>query len=250
MSEALLKRLWALHTDPGSDGEGFTDALGIDEGQRVQVALMRRFLERGERIGGWKVGMTSGTSRNAMGQGVRPFGFVLASRILPSGARLSLATLARGGVENELCLVLGAPLGAQATTASARSAVVAVAPAFEINQRRLPANAQAGLRIADDLSNWGMVVGEPVDPPERLGDLTVTLCGNGRVLGRVPSEGHIDDHYASLAALARGLAAHGLELAAGQKVITGAYARTPFAQGHYRGEFDLGIGDVELEITP
>ena len=66
----------------------------------------------------------------------------------------------------------------------------------------------------------------------------------------VASPGHIDDHYESLATLARGLAAHGHSLQPGQYVITGAYGKTPFAPGHYRGHFDLGIGEVDVHLEP
>ncbi len=250
MSEDLLERLWRLQLEPAVGGEVLDATLSVAEGQALQGRLMERWAQQGESVGGWKIGMTSGASRNAMGEGVRPFGFVLASRIRPRGARLSLAELARGGVENELCLILGESLGADATAQSARASVAAVAPAFEINQRRLARETSTGVRVADNLSNWGIVVGEAVSAPSDMEALEVVLSGNGQELGRVASRGHIDDHFESLAALARALARYGHSLQPGHRVITGAYARTPFAEGVYRGEFDQGIGAVEVELVP
>ena len=251
MSEQILEQLWQLHNDPTRanvadlSGEG----LSVDAGQALQVQLLQRFIAAGEAIGGWKLGMTSGASRDAMGPGVRPFGFVRASRVLPSGAALPVAEMGNGGVENELCLIVGRALGAEATPEQARAAVAGIAPAFEINQKRLAAGASPGLRVADDLSNWGIVVGSMVAPRE-LGDLTVTLFGDDAELGQVASKGHIDDHYQSLATLARRLGQFGLALEPGARVITGAYARTAFAAGRFRGEFGSEIGSVEVELLP
>ncbi len=250
----IVDVLWRVHNDPGGRHEAALADVNpsFDDGQHLQLELLGRWLEQGEQIGGWKIGMTSGASRNAMGEGVRPFGFILASRIRPSGAALDLESLCRGQVENELCMVMGAPLGAGATAAEARAAVAAVAPAFEINQKRLPPDAEPGLRVADNLSNWGIVAGDGVAPPMALADLHVTLSsvidGEPRAIEAVHSNGHIDDHYESLATLARRLAAFGHRLEAGQRVITGAYGKTPFAPGTYRGEFDLGIGAVEVTL--
>jgi 2-keto-4-pentenoate hydratase len=148
-----------------------------------------------------------------------------------------------------LCLTFGAVLGGDAPPEQARAAVAGIAPAFEINQKRLPGEASPGLRVADDLSNWGMVVGEQVRPPASLNDLTVTLSCDGHEIASVASAGHIDDHYTSLAALARRLAQFGLSLEPGQRVITGAFARTPFAIGRYRGDFGAEVGCVEVELV-
>ena len=251
MSEAIVEQLWRLHNGPAAADAAQLSAepLSVDAGQALQVELMQRWLAAGETIAGWKLGMTSGASRNAMGPGVRPFGFVRAGRVLPSGVKLPLAELGKGGVENELCLIVGARLGADTTLAEARAAVAGVAPAFEINQKRLPADASPGLRVADDLSNWGIVVGAEVPPPATLDDLTVTLFGDDAELGSIASRDHIDDHYESLATLARRLAQYGLALEPGARVITGAYARTPFTAGRYRGDFGEAIGTVEVELV-
>ena len=77
--------------------------LSIEEGQKLQIQLLERWLEQGEELGGWKIGMTSGASRNAMGEGIRPFGFILKSRIGSNNEKLNLTELRNGGVENEVC---------------------------------------------------------------------------------------------------------------------------------------------------
>ena len=187
---------------------------------------------------------------------MRPSGFVLKSRIFRSGAQIPRAALYTGGVENELCFTVGGALGDGATAAAAQAAMAGMAAGFEINQKRLPPNSPAGLRIADNLSNWGIVYGESVNHEELSDDLSkmsVTLSeqtdGQTRTIEQVAGEGHMDPHYQSLAILAQRLADFGHSLQPGQQIITGAYGKTPFAAGRFAGDFGLGIGQVELELT-
>ena len=54
-----------------------------------------------------------------------------------------------------------------------RAAVAGVSPAFEVNQRRIRGDTTPGMRIADDLANWGLVVGPVVEAPADLGPVRV-----------------------------------------------------------------------------
>ena len=254
----LLDTLWQLQLQPDSDPAPLSNhaAPSADEGQALQFQLLDRWLNEGEELGGWKIGMTSGESRDALGVGVRPSGFVLKSRIFRSGTRLPRSALYNGGVENELCFIVGKELGNGATPRSAKSAMAGLAPGFEINQKRLPPGSAAGLRIADNLSNWGIVYGEPITDAQLTDDLSamqVTLSeqteGRNTEIERVTSEGHMDPHYESLATLAQRLSDFSHSLQPGQQVITGAYGKTPFAVGCFAGDFSLGIGRAVLELT-
>ena len=247
MDEQLLNAVWEGANRGHFDPTGFE--VDLAGGQRLQVRLLQRWQHQGETVGGWKLGMTSGQSRDAFGPGFRPFGFILQSRVLASGAKISVRQIARGGIENELCFIMAEPLGANATRDDARAAVAGVAPAFEINQRRIDASAAPGIRIADDLANWGIVVGEPVTPPESLDELTVVLRQSGEEIDRVSAAGHIDDHFQTLTTLARELAEHGLALEPGHRVITGAFTRTPLAPGSYEGDFGPAVGTVRVEVA-
>ena len=253
----ILDHLWRLHQNPelGVDPTGNDFArldLPIKEGQNLQLALLKRWLESGETLGGWKIGMTSGASRNAMGPGVRPFGFILKSRIKTQADSLSVATLCRGQIENEVCFCLGKSLSGEVTAADAKAAVAAVLPAFEVNQKRLPPGSSPGLRVADNLSNWGIVTGASSQPPLSIYDfdqLEVTIGNTQGIIERVASMGHIDNHFESLATLARTLAQHGQTLQSGHMVITGAYGKTAFAPGNYYGDFGKQLGRVEVGLT-
>ena len=62
------------------------------------------------------------------------------------------------------------------------------------------------------------------------------------------SKDHIDDHYQSICTLANRLGAHGLSIQKEHKVITGAFGKTPFAKGFFKGEFSHELGSVSLEM--
>ena len=106
--------------------------------------------------------------------------FILKSRIYASGSKLPLSQLHKGQVENELAIRIGADLGGDATREDAIAAVDCILPGFEINQKRLPPGADTGLRVADNLSNYGIVVGTGVkltdDLVQHLNQMTVTLA--------------------------------------------------------------------------
>src|SRR5260370_413525 len=76
------------------------------EALAIQLKVLGKLSEAGERIGGWKIGFTSGTNRGLTD--FKPFGYILESRIFTSGVRLTHATLRKCQIEPEMCVVMGA----------------------------------------------------------------------------------------------------------------------------------------------
>ena len=223
-----------------------------DEGLRRQL---QNLAERP--VAGWKIGLTSGVARDSMGAGFRPFGYILADRVFASGAVIPLAPFRdregiRVGVENELCFRMGAALSGDVTPVEARSAVESVASGFEINEQRLPRDTSVVERLGDDLNQWGIVVGEDVVLDFSTFDfesLNVALALDDVVVETVAARGHIDDHFASIAALARQLGRFGRTLEAGSRVITGSYTRQRVAAAcRWQGDFGPEIGRVSVEF--
>lgn len=224
----------------------------LERAQRQQLEHLEAMEVRGEAVGGWKVGLTSGGSRDAFGPGIRPFGYILSSRILESGASLDWSVVGNGGIETEACFVIGSDVLEPVDAVSIRAFLAGVAPAFEINQRRIPADSPAPERIADDLANWGIVVGSPVpiSPDWEPDGLEVTLARDGVPVATVAARNHIDDHFQSLATLANALARFDRRLNAGDRVITGAFGRAAQpAAGLWTGDFGPTIGAVLVRIT-
>ena len=193
---------------------------------------------------GWKVGLTSGAARDSMGEGFRPFGHIRSDRVFDSGVCIPLADLRSPGIENEFCFRLGRLLEGPVSRREVLDAVESVAPAFELIERRLPPGAGSAALIADNLAQWGIVVGE-----ERRLDwerfpfsaVAVSLSRDGEAVQRVAADGHIDDHFASIVALAAQLAAFGRRIEAGARIITGSFTKQAVAgPGCYEGDFDAG----------
>ena len=74
----------------------------LRQAQQRQLHRLAALERAGQAAGGWKLGQTSGESRDAFGPGVRPFGFILAERILDDGATLSWSEVGKGGIETEV----------------------------------------------------------------------------------------------------------------------------------------------------
>ena len=216
--------------------------------------LERQLVRLGARKNaGWKVGLTSGQARNSMGVGFRPFGYILAERVFSTDTQLPFSEPGIYGLENELCFSFESDVGQDADRDDLINAVATVAPAFEINEQRLKSEATPQQRLEDNLSQWGIVVGEgrrldwsafPFD------SLSVDLTRDGEHVETVAAKNHIDDHFDSLVALAATLARFDRSIKAGDQVITGSYTRQRIVRsGCWRGDFGAAIGDVEVEFS-
>jgi 2-keto-4-pentenoate hydratase len=219
--------------------------LSLEEGLGAQLGMLDRWREAGEELGGWKVGLTSGAGRDSMGQGFRPFGYILGSRILPSGFRLPSATCPVDQLEVELCLELGSRLrGANLALAQVSGAIAGVRAAFELNHKRMPRPVDPGIQIADDLSQWGIAVGELVSWPADLSELTLTVECDGIRVATVGPDFDMDDPLVAVSRVCTTLDRFGLGLEPGQQVITGALFKSPVkGPAEWRAEL-AGVGVV------
>ena len=218
-------------------------------GLRAQLDVLDLWTNSGEPLGGWKVGMTSGPARDRMGVGFRPFGYILASRVMKSGTLLELDRIPGLEIEPELAFLIDKPLQGMVDRKDVMDAISQAAPAFELQQIRLEGGVSDGIVIADDLGNWGIVLGEPAVWAGSVSEISVTLERDGEI---VASEGPgfgIDEPIDSILSLCHSLAGFGRGLDAGQWIITGAFARFPVSDaGVWRASFS-GIGDVQVDFS-
>ena len=226
--------------------------LSFDEALRVQLGVLERRIAEGERLAGWKIGLTSAAVRAHFGTDRQPFGYILESGVIASPGEVALDDLVVGcGVEPELCVTTGSDLRGPGVTADeARAAVASIAPGMEINQKRSGGVIDFGLSIADNLTQWAIVQG----PASPLADgfdpdsLRVTMSCNGEVRADVVGRDVIDDHFVSVATLANVLGDHGRRLEAGQRLITGSFSKHDVARGEeWRAEF-AGLGACSVRF--
>jgi 2-keto-4-pentenoate hydratase len=247
---AIIDTLYKARRD-GSPLSGLDlTQLGLEEALALQLHVLGRFETAGERRGGWKVGLTSGGARDRMGKDFRPFGYVLQSRIFRSGATAPLGKILNCSVEPELCLIVGAPLHGDAVgMTEAKAAVRAVAPAFEINERRIQPDSGHAMLLADGLAQWGIVVGPEAPVRDGLIDTTVEFYRDGQLVETKTPGSTMDDPYLSLSRLCRLLHKYGMGLEPGQPVITGSFCHHAVRQpGAYRANFS-GIGEVSVQFS-
>ncbi len=251
--EALVERLWQARRAGDHCPSWLVGALSLDLALDVQLGLLARRIAEGERLAGWKVGLTSERARKALGADVRPFGYLLASRAFASGARIAAASIRGLSIEPELCFCVARPLaGRDVAREQVLAAIERVAAGFELNERRAgTARPDLGAMVTDGLTHWGIVEGSGVALPAD-GDLSRVRCALERDGARVyqgVSGDELDDHIESLRRLVAVLSAHGRALEPGQKVITGAFARFDAAPGQrWRAVYD-GIGEVEVSFA-
>jgi len=206
----------------------------------VQEHLVRMLLADGERIAGYKVGLTSRPMQQMVGVDSPDYGPVLASTVYPSGARVPLRRFIQPMIEAEIVFVLGERLaGPGVSVAGASRATAGVAAAMEIIDSRI-----AGWRIkladtvADLASNGAVAISSRIVP---LAGLDTRLIG--MMLTR---NGELADTGAGAAALGE----HGIALEPGHLVMTGSmHAAVPMAAGDvFRADFDR-LGPVTVRVT-
>src|ERR1700678_506736 len=156
--------------------EPFTDAdpdLGMADGYAVQKQLTALLLADGDRVAGYKVGLTSRPMQQMIGVDQPDYGPVLASTIYADGDAVSRGAFIAPKLEAEIAFVLGSGLaGPGVSVLDARRAIAGMTAAVEIVDSRF---ADWRIRLADtvaDLASNGAVAISsrvvPLDGPETL----------------------------------------------------------------------------------
>ena len=243
-AEAVTDAIWTAAERGVYYPAEWRDKLSLDDGYRVQLAILGRLRARGETQAGWKVGLTAPAIQAQFGVHEPVFGFLLQSGARPSGTVFTHAELIRPGFENELCLTIGHTLrGPNVTLEQARAAIAAVAPALEIVETRGDLTGQLPLALADNSQQKAFVTGPAhPQPPEgfALSEATVEVLVNGHSLERASGTEVLGDPAASVAWLANKLAEFDLNLEAGMQIMSGSFTRQyPVAPGdHVEAHFE------------
>jgi 2-keto-4-pentenoate hydratase len=226
--------------------------LDMQQGYQVQLGILRRLLARGERQAGWKVGLTAAAMRVQHHVHEPCFGFLLESGNRPSGYRFRLAELTRPGFENELCITLGRALRGPGVTADqARAALLEVAPALEIVEKRGDFAADLPATLADNAQQKAFVTGAAVPLGELdLAVAQVSVYVDDALRERASGAEVMGNPLNSIVWLANKLAEFGLALEPGQRVMSGSFTRQyPLdAPARLRAVFDP-IGVVEAAFA-
>ncbi|MDE3012425.1 MAG: 2-oxo-3-hexenedioate decarboxylase [Pseudomonadota bacterium] len=210
--------------------------LGLSEAYAVQSELRRRRVAAGERVVGWKAGLTSKAKMVQMGVNVPGIGFLTSAMACPENSAVSTQRLIHPRVECEVAFMMRDTLrGRDCTREEVLAATAFVFPALEIIDSRF-----AGFKfdlhsvMADNASSARFVGGGRA---RRVHDLDLRSLGvvmekNGRIVATASAAavmGHPADAVALLVAV---LADMDEELPGGSIVLSGGITEAiPVAAG-------------------
>lgn len=235
----------------------FTDAepsLGMDDGYAIQRELMAMLLDDGDRIIGYKAGLTSAPMQRMFGVDTPDYGPVLASTLFQDGDTIRLQDFISPKVEAEIVFRLRTRLrGPGVSVDDAREAVGDAIAGLEIVDSRI-ADWRIGLAdtIADLASNGAVVLSGRTVPAADIDArlIRMTMVRNGQLAAAGTGAAALGDPLAVVAWLANTLGQHGVALEPGHLVMTGAlHAALPICPGDlFTAEFDR-LGPVTLRAS-
>ncbi len=226
----------------------------LQDAYLVQQGVVRRYLADGDRVIGYKLGLTSAPMQQMLGVDSPDFAPVMASHVNVDGSEIAADGYIAPRLEAEIALVLGEDLsGPDCTPLDVVRATSGAVAALELVDSRV---ADWRITLADtvsDMASSGAIViaGRPVP----LQDLDLRLVGmvftrDGEVVATGAGAAALGDPAAAVAWLVRTLHPFGAVLPAGSLIMTGAlHAAVPISAGEtYRAEFDR-LGSVTVRIV-
>jgi 2-keto-4-pentenoate hydratase len=235
--------------------------LGVPDAYAIQQLTVRDRLDRGERIVGWKVGLTSKAMQEQLGVDQPDYAPILSGWFVREGDPIPIDGLIQPRVEAEIAFELDRPLtGPGVTVPDVLAATRGVRPAIEVIDSRV-ADWKITLpdTIADMASSARVIVGEPLTPLRRaagggdpgahldLAKIGVRFERNGEQVAAGLGAAVLGDPAAAVAWAANTLGALGVVLEAGHIVMPGAlHASVPAVRDDlFRAVFDE-LGSVAV----
>lgn len=242
-----LKRI--THTVPG---------LTIQDGYRIQAAGIQLRLGRGEKIIGYKMGLTSQAKMKQMGVDSPISGVLTDVMRIDDGSTYSLSDPKlrpiHPKIEPEIAFITARELKGRVSADEALAACEGVCAAMEIiDSRYLNFEFQLPDVLADNTSANAFVLGRTIKKPselgEALGNLGMVLEANGQPVLFGSSAAIYGHPAASLAALVEILSARGESLPAGSIVLAGgATAAIPLERGQTVRTAVQDLSDVSIRV--
>ncbi len=227
--------------------------LAMDDAYAIQDLVVNYRIRRGERIVGWKMGMTSKAKMRQMGVTEPIYGMLTDGMQVADTGVVALKGRIHPKIEPEVAFLIGRDLEGPMSPAQVLQATNGVCAALEIIDSRYE-NFEFQLPdvVADNTSASGFVLGNFMRRTDRLdlGNLGIVMEVNGAAV-QFGSTAAILGHPArSVAELVGMLAKRGLALKAGSVVLAGgATAAVPLAAGdrvkvsiHQLGTAEIRVG--------
>jgi 2-keto-4-pentenoate hydratase len=199
---------------------------GIEIAYAVQAEVTRRGIDKGRRLVGRKIGLTSKAVQQQLGVDQPDYGALFADMEVATGEMIDLTRLIQPRVEAEIAIVLERDLPDEdVTLAELMRSVAYAVPALEVVDSRIRDWKITIIdTVADNGSSARYVLGTS---PRRLTDVDLEACGmmmtrNGAVISVGCGAACLGHPLQSALWLARTMAKAGEPLRCGDVVLTGA----------------------------
>jgi 2-oxo-3-hexenedioate decarboxylase len=232
----------------------FTDAdpgLDAETGYQAQRLVVQHHLDRGERLIGAKLGLTSRAKQEAMGVHEPLYGWLTSGMVHPHGEPLPLGELIHPRAEPEIAFLIGREVRAPATITSVLEATEAILAAVEVlDSRYEDYRFRLPDVVADNASGGRIVLGPRASVPRDLCDLRLLGCvlrGQGDVVATAAGGAVMGHPAAAVAWLVNRLSPEDWRLPPGALVLSGGLtAPVPMRPGSVvSAEFD-GLGTIDV----
>jgi 2-keto-4-pentenoate hydratase len=227
---------------------------GLDErgGYEIQGLMTAALIKGGEKVVGYKAGLTSPPALKKFGAKGPVTGVMLGS-MLHSGAKVNTKGYTKCMLEVEVGYLLAKDVTADVTPANVKSYVAKILPAVEVPD--IPFKSMKGLVPADliavNVGARGYILGKPVDPAKvDPNKVTGKLVMNGKDVGKaIPGRAAMGDQWKALAWTLNNARAHGGLLKKGMFIITGSLGPLyPGKPGSYKAVYTGGLSDIAFSI--
>ncbi len=229
--------------------------LEIEDAYAISRGVLARRERAGERVIGKKIGVTSAAVQNMLGVDQPDFGFLTDRMWVPEGGTVRIQdSMIQPRAEAEIALILKHDLrGPGITPAAVLAATESIAPCFEIVDSRITNwDIRIVDTVADNASCGVFVLGAArVDPRGiDLAALQVRVWKNEQPLSEGLGSAVQGSPLASVAWLANTLGAYGVELKAGDIILSGSLVPLEPARPGDRFRLDLeGVGSASIAFA-
>ncbi|HJW25079.1 MAG TPA: 2-oxopent-4-enoate hydratase [Rhodocyclaceae bacterium] len=227
--------------------------IGIEDAYYIQQRMLARRLEKGEKVIGKKIGVTSKAVMNMLGVHQPDFGYLLDGMVYNEGESIPMDTLIQPKAEGEIAFLLKKDLmGPGVTAADVLAATEGVMACFEIVDSRIQDwKIKIQDTVADNASCGVFVLGDKVVDPKKV---DLSLCGmvlekNGEIVVTGAGAATMNSPVNAMVWLANTLGKLGIPLKAGDIVLSGALgAMVPVQAGDSLRVSIGGIGGCSVRF--
>jgi 2-oxopent-4-enoate/cis-2-oxohex-4-enoate hydratase len=200
----------------------------IEDAYHIQQRMLSRRIDKGARVVGKKIGVTSKVVMDMLNVHQPDFGYLLDTMIYNEGEAIPMETLIQPKAEGEIAFMLKHDLmGPGISNADVLRATECVMPCFEIVDSRIRDwKIKIQDTVADNASCGVFVLGDHAVDPRKV---DLTTCGmvlekNGEIAATGAGAAALGSPVNAVAWLANTLGKLGIPLKAGEVILSGSLA--------------------------